>query len=78
MTFDMKEAWPDMPHDHAEMVEEFAVDSKWKQYPLMNIVIMIVGSRGVCHMQKFSNTMPLTMLSTQQVMFSHTLHSARN
>ncbi|KAF9453711.1 glycosyltransferase family 1 protein [Macrolepiota fuliginosa MF-IS2] len=38
---------PDLPSDHARPVAEFAVDSNWRrERPPMNIVIMIVGSRG--------------------------------
>lgn len=36
-----------MHNDHAHDVEEFAVDkNEWNACPSMNIVIMIVGSRG--------------------------------
>jgi hypothetical protein len=46
--FDLKEGMPHMPPEHAEEVEEFAVDKKgWNVCPKMNIVIMIVGSRGM-------------------------------
>ncbi|PBK62940.1 UDP-Glycosyltransferase/glycogen phosphorylase [Armillaria solidipes] len=37
---------PDLPEDHAPDVKEFAVDREWNRFPKMNIVIMIVGSRG--------------------------------
>lgn len=47
MKFDLKEGTAEIPHDHAEPVKEFAVDSKWRDCPSINIVIMIVGSRGV-------------------------------
>ena len=47
LTFDLKQHLPDLPTDHAREVEEFAVDqTQWRDYPSMNIVIMIVGSRG--------------------------------
>ena len=37
-----------MPQEHAQDVEEFAVDEKgWNMCPKMNIVVMIVGSRGM-------------------------------
>ena len=45
--FDLKQGTAEIPHDHAEPVKEFAVDSKWRDCPSINIVIMIVGSRGV-------------------------------
>lgn len=39
---------PDLPEDHAQEVKEFAVDEKrWTDVPRLNIVVMIVGSRGV-------------------------------
>ncbi|KIM49654.1 glycosyltransferase family 1 protein [Hebeloma cylindrosporum] len=45
--FDLKEGMPHMPPEHAQDVEEFGVDEKgWDVCPKMNIVIMIVGSRG--------------------------------
>lgn len=37
---------PELPLDHAPSVNEFAVDSNWKDCPPLSIVIMIVGSRG--------------------------------
>ncbi|KAF8177615.1 glycosyltransferase family 1 protein [Pholiota molesta] len=44
---DLKNDAPDMRKDHAQDVEEFAVDkTAWKTCPNMNILIMIVGSRG--------------------------------
>ncbi|KAF8968242.1 glycosyltransferase family 1 protein [Flammula alnicola] len=47
LDLDLKNDAPDMPQDHALDVEEFAVDKKhWNACPTMNIVIMIVGSRG--------------------------------
>lgn len=39
---------PDLPKDYASNVEEFGVDeTHWKECPPLNIVIMIVGSRGM-------------------------------
>ncbi|KAF8061758.1 UDP-Glycosyltransferase/glycogen phosphorylase [Lyophyllum atratum] len=47
ISLDLAQKLPDLPKDYARDVEEFAVDkTEWKQYPSMNIVIMIVGSRG--------------------------------
>ena len=47
VSLDLKQDLPDLPPDHAHHVQEFAVDdAQWKQHPGMNIVIMIVGSRG--------------------------------
>lgn len=47
LTFDLKQHLPDLPTDHAREVKEFAIDqTQWRDYPSMNIVIMIVGSRG--------------------------------
>ncbi|KAG7453099.1 uncharacterized protein BT62DRAFT_1070779, partial [Guyanagaster necrorhizus] len=37
---------PELPEDHAPYVKEFAVDREWTRFPKMNILIMIVGSRG--------------------------------
>lgn len=49
MIFDLKQGAAEIPYDHenATIVKEFAVDSKWTDCPTMNIVIMIVGSRGM-------------------------------
>jgi len=48
LQFDLKEGVPHMPQEHAQDVEEFAVDEKgWNVCPKMNIVVMIVGSRGM-------------------------------
>jgi hypothetical protein len=48
LRFDLKDGVSDMPQEHGQDVEEFAVDEKeWKLCPKMNIVIMIVGSRGM-------------------------------
>jgi sterol 3beta-glucosyltransferase len=47
VSLDLKQKLPDLPKGYARDVKEFAVDeTEWKQYPSMNIVIMIVGSRG--------------------------------
>ncbi|TFK31981.1 glycosyltransferase family 1 protein [Crucibulum laeve] len=47
LSFNFKRKLPDLPKDHARDVNEFAVDkTRWRDYPSMNIVIMIVGSRG--------------------------------
>ncbi|KAH7911918.1 glycosyltransferase family 1 protein [Hygrophoropsis aurantiaca] len=47
ISLDLKKKLPDIPLDYAREVREFAVDDKtWKDVPSMNIVIMIVGSRG--------------------------------
>jgi len=46
--FDLKDDVSDMSPEHGQDVEEFAVDEKgWNMCPKMNIVIMIVGSRGM-------------------------------
>ncbi|CAA7270416.1 unnamed protein product [Cyclocybe aegerita] len=44
--FDLKDKVPDIPNDHARDIEEFGVDQQWRDCPILNIVIMIVGSRG--------------------------------
>jgi hypothetical protein len=45
---DLKKQLPDLHEEYAKDVKEFAVDSRgWKNVPKMNMVIMIVGSRGV-------------------------------
>ncbi|KAK0210173.1 UDP-Glycosyltransferase/glycogen phosphorylase [Desarmillaria ectypa] len=46
VSLDLKHKLPELPEDYAPDVKEFAVDRKWKKFPKMNIVIMIVGSRG--------------------------------
>ncbi|KAG6918563.1 hypothetical protein DXG01_013362 [Tephrocybe rancida] len=47
ISLDLAQKLPDLPKDYARDVKEFAVDeTEWKQYPSLNIVIMIVGSRG--------------------------------
>ncbi|KAJ7700822.1 glycosyltransferase family 1 protein [Mycena rosella] len=47
ISLDLKKKLPDLPADHARDIQEFAVDkTEWKHYPSMNIVVMIVGSRG--------------------------------
>lgn len=47
ISLDLAQKLPDLPKDYARDVKEFAVDeTEWKRYPSMNIVIMIVGSRG--------------------------------
>jgi hypothetical protein len=39
---------PDLPKGMAHDVQEFAIDKEeWRDVPKMNIVIMIVGSRGM-------------------------------
>ena len=45
--FDLKKGTANISHDYAVSVKEFAIDSQWKDCPRMNIVIMIVGSRGM-------------------------------
>ena len=48
VSFDLKKSLPDLPEDHAWDVREFALDDMtWSSFPAMNILIMIVGSRGV-------------------------------
>ncbi|KAJ7577401.1 hypothetical protein C8J56DRAFT_366855 [Mycena floridula] len=45
--FDTKTKLPELPQNYAPDVKEFAVDEEeWHNFPRMNIVIMIVGSRG--------------------------------
>jgi sterol 3beta-glucosyltransferase len=47
ISLDVKKDLPDIPTGHAPYVEEFAVDkSQWSEFPKMNILICIVGSRG--------------------------------
>jgi sterol 3beta-glucosyltransferase len=47
ISLDLKQKLPDLPKDYAKPVKEFAFDEKtWRDVPRMNIVIMIVGSRG--------------------------------
>jgi len=47
ISLDLKKHLPDLPEDHAKDVREFALDEKgWNEVPAMNVLIMIVGSRG--------------------------------
>ena len=47
LSLDLKKDLPELPKDYAREVAEFGVDKReWSHYPHMNIVIMIVGSRG--------------------------------
>lgn len=47
INFNLKKSLPDLPKDYAKDVHEFATDStNYRSPPCMNIVIMIVGSRG--------------------------------
>ncbi|KIJ63362.1 glycosyltransferase family 1 protein [Hydnomerulius pinastri MD-312] len=47
ISLDLKESIPELPNDYAHEVAEFALDKEgWKDVPKMNIVIMVVGSRG--------------------------------
>ncbi|KAF7294590.1 Glycosyltransferase family 1 protein [Mycena indigotica] len=47
VSLDLKKKLPDFPKEHVQEVQEFAIDSKeYKCCPPMNIVVMIVGSRG--------------------------------
>lgn len=36
----------DLPEDYAVPVKEYAVDKSAQEFPIMNIVIFLVGSRG--------------------------------
>lgn len=50
IALDLKNKLPDLPKEHAMDVKEFAIDEiRWKDCPPLNIVIMIVGSRGSLH-----------------------------
>ena len=52
LSFDLKKYLPDFLPDQilTQQVDEFAVDrERWGDCPSMNIVIMIVGSRGECY-----------------------------
>ena len=47
ISLDLRQKLPDLPEDYAKEVNEFAVDAQaWQDVPRLNIVIMIVGSRG--------------------------------
>ncbi|KAG9038416.1 hypothetical protein FRB95_001273 [Tulasnella sp. JGI-2019a] len=47
ISLDLKKQLPDLPEGHANPVKEYAVDRQtFTDAPAMNIVIMIVGSRG--------------------------------
>lgn len=47
ISLDLKQKLPDLPKDYAQPVQEFALDDKtWSDVPRLNIVVMIVGSRG--------------------------------
>ena len=48
VSLNLKKALPELPADYAQDVKEFAIDKKdYAAVPALNIVIMIVGSRGV-------------------------------
>ncbi|KIK62425.1 glycosyltransferase family 1 protein [Collybiopsis luxurians FD-317 M1] len=47
VSLDLQRQLPDLSPDRVPEVQEFGVDKvKWREYPSINIVIMIVGSRG--------------------------------
>ncbi|KAF8589708.1 glycosyltransferase family 1 protein [Ramaria rubella] len=46
ISLDLKNKLPDLPLGYANPVKEFAVDENYDKPPRINIVIMIVGSRG--------------------------------
>lgn len=47
ISLDLRNKLPDLPQDYANRVAEFAVDERdYDKPPKINIVIMIVGSRG--------------------------------
>ena len=47
VSINLKKALPDLPPDYARDVKEFAIDEvRYREVPPLNIVIMIVGSRG--------------------------------
>lgn len=48
VSLDLKRKLPDLTTTYAKDVNEFAVDDrKWSDVPRINIVVMIVGSRGM-------------------------------
>ena len=48
VSFNLKKALPDLPKDYAKEVNVFAADTiNFRKPPRLNVVIMIVGSRGV-------------------------------
>ena len=61
ISLDLKEALPDLPKDYAKPVREYAVDpDSLAKVPAMNIVIMIVGSRGTFYSPKLKVHICLT------------------
>jgi sterol 3beta-glucosyltransferase len=47
VSLDLKKSLPDLPPDYAPNVKEFAIDEqRYREVPSLNIVVMIVGSRG--------------------------------
>lgn len=47
LSLDLKRKLPDLPSDYAKEVIEFATDeANYRSPPCMNVLIMIVGSRG--------------------------------
>ena len=47
VSFNLKRALPDLPKDYAQEVNVFAADTvNFSKPPRLNVVIMIVGSRG--------------------------------
>jgi hypothetical protein len=54
VSLDLKKKLPDLPKEYAKDVKEFAVDERgWRDVPRMNVVIMIVGSRGTSLLASF-------------------------
>lgn len=90
VTLDLKKALPDLPKDYANPVREFAIDPALEKYfkspeeqptarqdgqvPKLNVVIMIVGSRGAIS----SETHILNVTIGLQEMYNRSWHSDRS
>ena len=83
----MKKKLPDLPKDYAREVREFAVDpTKATETPALNIVIFIVGSRGmaayICilylinHYNRIGDVQPYIALGKELVQFGHRVRIA--
>ncbi|QRW00852.1 glycosyltransferase family 1 protein [Ceratobasidium sp. AG-Ba] len=69
ISLDLKKKLPDLPKDYANPVREYAVDTQeWCTAPSMNVVIMIVGSRG--------DVQPFIALGKKLKEFGHTVRIA--
>lgn len=90
VTLDLKEALPDLPKDYANPVREFAIDPALEKYfklpkeqsiarqdgriPKLNVVIMIVGSRGTI----LESVCSMFLIARPQATYNHILRLGRS